>query len=276
MCFISVIIPTYNAGKTICKCLSTLLQQSFDDFEILIQDGGSTDNTLELVSHFKDKRIKVLSADDKGVYDAMNKAVSRSKGKWLYFLGSDDSLFSNKIFDIISASLRDSLSEVLYGDVKLLGNDGVIVGDSNGIYRGFTPAWELIFDNICHQAIFYKSNIFKEDRFRYELKYNVQADHVLNIKLASLYSFQYVPVVIANFQHGGMSTQLMDSYFSQDIGKILLEYYGFKLSNKRFYKSKNYIKNEARKLLKTGRLSSGIKGYLIYLLLKTNYNLKVK
>ncbi|UZJ66104.1 glycosyltransferase [Sphingobacterium sp. KU25419] len=154
MCFISVIIPTYNAGKTIYKCLSTLLQQSFEDFEILIQDGGSTDNTLELVSSFNDKRIRFLSENDKGVYDAMNKAVSRSKGKWLYFLGSDDTLFSNRIFDIISGSLRESLGEVLYGDVKLLGNGGVIVGDANGIYRGITPAWELIFDNICHQAIF--------------------------------------------------------------------------------------------------------------------------
>jgi glycosyltransferase involved in cell wall biosynthesis len=276
MCFISVIIPTYNAGKTIYKCLSTLLQQSFEDFEILIQDGGSTDNTLELVSSFNDKRIRFLSENDKGVYDAMNKAVSRSKGKWLYFLGSDDTLFSNRIFDIISGSLRESLGEVLYGDVKLLGNGGVIVGDANGIYRGITPAWELIFDNICHQAIFYKSSIFKEDGFMYELKYNVQADHILNIKLASIYSFQYVPIVIANFQHGGMSTQIMDSYFSKDISNILLEYYGFKLIDKRFYKSKNYIKNEAKKLLKTGRLSSGIKGYLIYLLLKMNYNLKEK
>lgn len=276
MCLISIIIPTYNAAKTISECLATLLRQSFKDFEILIQDGGSTDKTLELISDIHDNRIKVVSEKDQGVYDAMNRAVLRSEGKWLYFLGSDDSLYSQNVLEIISAELQKNSTGVIYGDVKLIGKGGVLKGDSKGLYRGETPVEELIFDNICHQAMFYNSSIFIEDGWRYELKYNVQADHILNIKLASIYPFEYISEIIANFQHGGISSQINDSSFSKEIGGVLLQYYGNQLSNKRFFRSKSHIRNGAKNLLKNKMFSSGIKGYLIYLMLKVNYALANK
>lgn len=276
MCFISIIIPTFNAGSTISSCLTTLLRQSFKDFEILIQDGGSTDNTLDLISNINDNRIKVISEKDKGVYDAMNKALLRSSGEWFYFLGSDDSLFSENILDIISVELRKTSASLVYGDVKLIGENGILKGDIDDIYRGFTSVDELIFDNICHQAIFYKSSIFNEDNWRYELQYNVQADHILNIKLASIYPFRYIPLVIANFKHGGISTQVIDSYFSKDIGCVLIQYFGYQLLNNRFYRSKTYIKKGAIKFLSKRDFSPGIKGYIIYLVLKLSHLFKVK
>jgi len=268
MCFISIIIPTFNSAKTISNCLNSILLQSFTNYEVLIQDSCSTDNTLAIVSSYNDPRIKVVSDKDLGVYDAMNKAISRSQGDWLYFLGSDDSLYNSNVLESVSKHLLITEAVVVYGDVKLIGEGGVLKGDENGLYRGITPTEELFTHNICHQAIFYKSIDIKNNNFQYELKYPIQADHMFNIKMASQFTFEYIPIVVANFQHGGISSQVTDFNFASDIGKVLLDYYGKALADKKFYRYKSIIKKTAKKQLKKGNIISSFKGYIIYFKLK--------
>src|SRR5947209_4479772 len=90
-CLISVIIPTFNLKACIRKCLESLREQTFRDFEILVIDGGSTDGTIKIVQEFASSfpRLTWRSEKDRGVYDAMNKGVAMARGDWVYFLGSD-------------------------------------------------------------------------------------------------------------------------------------------------------------------------------------------
>lgn len=270
MSCISIVIPTFNSEKTIESCLTTVLEQSFTDYEILIQDGGSTDNTLAILSNLKDSRIKIVSQKDLGIYDAMNKAITRSNGEWLYFLGSDDTLYQKNVLELVHERLLKSSAAIVYGDVKLIGNDGDLKGDENNFYRGYTPIEELIENNICHQAIFYRSSIIKKNCLLYDLNYPIQADHILNIKMSSRFRFEYIPLVIANFQQEGTSSRVTDDNFANDIGIIILTYFGIKLTDKKFYKYKSIIKKSAKKELMKGNIVSSIKGYLIYLKLKFN------
>lgn len=268
MCYISIIIPTFNAEKTILNCLNSILCQSFKDYEILIQDGNSSDNTLGLLSKFTDPRIKIISELDNGVYDAMNKAILRAGGEWIYFLGSDDSLYSPKVLENMVEKLFKSKASVVYGDVKLVGDGGAITGDKNNIYRGFTPIEDLITHNICHQAIFYRFSDLKNSGLSYEPYYPVQADHMLNIKMSANYSFEYVPQIIANFQHGGISSQYTDHRFKADLGIVLLNTFENQLFKKKFLRYRSTIRKASWQELKTGRMLSAFKGCLIYIKLK--------
>ncbi len=91
--FFSIIIPTFNSGNCIKGALQSVCQQRFTNYEIIIVDGLSTDDTLEKVNVFYNKygseRIIVKSEKDDGIYDAMNKDYM-ARGEFVYFMGSDD------------------------------------------------------------------------------------------------------------------------------------------------------------------------------------------
>ena len=86
----SIIIPTFNAAKTLSASLESVINQSCQQFELLIVDGISTDDTLSVVKKYAalSANIKWVSEKDNGIYDAMNKSIKMAKGEWLFFLGS--------------------------------------------------------------------------------------------------------------------------------------------------------------------------------------------
>lgn len=88
--FFSVIIPLYNKEKYIALTIERCLNQTFKDFEIIIVNDGSNDNSLELITSFNDKRIKIFSTENNGVSAARNLGISKSIGEYLVFLDADD------------------------------------------------------------------------------------------------------------------------------------------------------------------------------------------
>lgn len=88
---ISVIIPLYNKAHTIVNTLNTVFKQTYQDFEVVIVNDGSTDNGVEVIKkHFSDPRIRIINQSNAGVSAARNKGVKESKGKWISFLDGDD------------------------------------------------------------------------------------------------------------------------------------------------------------------------------------------
>ncbi len=98
---VSIIIPTYNSAKTLSKCLDSLVNQTFQNFEVIILDGKSSDDTVSISLRYTDifKNIRLISERDKGIYHAMNKGIEMAKGEWLYFLGSDDYILENSTLE---------------------------------------------------------------------------------------------------------------------------------------------------------------------------------
>jgi len=208
MPFFSIIIPTYNSGRTLQKCLESVINQTFSDFEILIMDGISTDNTMEIVKGFNDERIKFFSEKDEGVYDAMNKGINRANGEWLYFLGSDDELYDEYILDKVYNKTIQTNYDFVYGNVlKVL---------SNIIYDNEFDLKKLFYKNICHQAIFFNKRLFDKTGL-YNIKYKSRADYALNIHIFSNdYKIMYIPLIIARFNEGGFSSNYFDLEFWND------------------------------------------------------------
>ena len=90
--FFSIIIPVYNAGKLLMECLSSVSKQSFEDFEVIVVDDGSTDNSSAICDYFvkRDCRISVICQKNRGVSAARNLGLSLAKGKYVIFIDSDD------------------------------------------------------------------------------------------------------------------------------------------------------------------------------------------
>jgi glycosyltransferase involved in cell wall biosynthesis len=198
---LSIIIPTFNSALTVAETLDSILGQSFSDWEVLVMDGMSKDETAAIVSTYaqQEKRIKLHTEKDKGVYDAMNKGITASQGTYLYFLGSDD-VFLNKdtlttLFDQVSPDV-----DVFYGNVQFKG--------SGRIYSGASSIEKLVYQqiSICHQAIFYARNVF--DRLGdYDLNYHIHADYDFNIRCFrddSLH-IQFIDQIVAIFNEQGLS-----------------------------------------------------------------------
>lgn len=94
---ISIYIPVYNGSKFIKRCIDSILSQSFKDFELIIVDDGSMDNTVELIKEYKDERIKLYSLTHQGIVEASNFALSKCTGKYIARIDSDDIMTENRL-----------------------------------------------------------------------------------------------------------------------------------------------------------------------------------
>lgn len=198
---LSIIIPTYNAEATVMATLDSIMRQSFDDWEIWIMDGASTDKTPELVEDLVSKMTHVhwVSEKDKGVYDAMNKGIQKANGEYLYFMGSDDVFYNDDTLEQLFTQVHPQ-SDFIYGNVKFKG--------SGKIHSGPSSLDRLVFEqvSICHQAIFYKNTIFQTIG-TYNTEYFIHADYDLNIRCFRHDPFviQYIDQIVAIFNEQGLS-----------------------------------------------------------------------
>ncbi|MEQ3657273.1 MAG: glycosyltransferase family 2 protein [Dokdonia sp.] len=198
---LSIIIPTFNAAQTVVATLESVLAQRFDDWEVWIMDGASTDQTPMLVEAIiaKSDRMHWVSEKDKGVYDAMNKGIEKASGEYLYFMGSDDIFYNDKTLEKLFAQVHTQ-TDIFYGNVKFKGNGKVHSGPSS--------LDRLVFEqvSICHQAIFYKHSVFKTIGL-YNTEYFIHADYDFNIRCFrnDQLSIQYIDQIVAIFNEQGLS-----------------------------------------------------------------------
>ena len=144
---ISIIVCTYNSEKTIERCLNSILLQTYKHYEIIVQDGFSDDDTCLIVSRKTNNQALVRSEKDTGIYDAFNKAILRTAGKYVIFLNSDDYFFSNDTLANLVLVAEASGADAVYGGVKFVNAKGLVIRDwrSSNISRfklslGIVPA----------------------------------------------------------------------------------------------------------------------------------------
>jgi len=227
---LSIIIPTYNSIISIERCLESISKQSVKDVEIVVQDGGSTDGTIEALLLFRDQHpefgVSVFQEQDGGVYDAMNKGMAHAQGEWLYFLGSDDELHDEFVFEQVFSFIERSQFDVIYGDVHVRGDAGW--APDNAIYDGRFDLRKLLRTNICHQAIFYRATFVKEYIGCFECRYVVCADWDFNLRCWARKEMGYCSRIIANFYGGGISSaELAHNVFGDEFLKNTMKYFQF-------------------------------------------------
>jgi glycosyltransferase involved in cell wall biosynthesis len=114
MPLISVIIPAYNAEKTISETIQSLQQQTFSDLEIIVINDGSTDKTLELLQSIDEPRLKVFSFENGGLPVARNRGIERATGEFITFIDADDLWTPDKLADQLAALQQNPQAGVAY------------------------------------------------------------------------------------------------------------------------------------------------------------------
>ena len=213
----SIITPTYNCGQKLERTIESVLTQNPELFEYLIVDGASTDETIKVIEQYGNA-VRLISERDQGIYDAFNKGIAATTGKYLYFLGAGDRLRPN-ILAQIKEFIPDSAPTLLYGNIYFCNEDSGYVVD----YARFN----LRVSNICHQAIFYERTIFALEG-RYELKYATFADWALNLKCFANPGIKkkVVPLLVAEYEGGGLSARQRDRAFIYDLPGLLIKHFG--------------------------------------------------
>lgn len=197
---ISIIIATYNSAVTISTALESVCKQSLQNWECIIVDGLSSDNTLQIVADYekKDSRFRHLSGKDSGVFDALNKGVKIAKGEWIYVLGSDDELTVDGLSILVAA--MDDDSSVGYGDAIALYPDGKT-------RKIRTKPLSYIKYNMVtsHQAMIVRKSVMEEFGY-FDLRFKLCADFDLFQKIyLNGRNFKYVKASIAYYGMSGLS-----------------------------------------------------------------------
>ncbi len=169
----SIITVTWNAASVIAPTLRSVERQTSTDYEMLIIDGASTDDTLRIVKQASIASLRVFSEPDNGLYDAMNKGISRARGRYLIFLNAGDAFADDTVL-VRLAMLTTEDPGVIYGQTQLVDKNREVVGK-----RHLTAPKRLTVDSflkgmvVCHQAFVARSDLVPQ----YDLRYRLSADY---------------------------------------------------------------------------------------------------
>ncbi len=196
---VSVVIPLYNSEKTIQSSIDSVLNQTFSDFELIIINDGSTDQSLDIVKAFQDKRLHILSFQNSGAAAARNRGIANAKGHYIAFLDADDLWTPDKLIDQVSAFKKNPDTGLVYSWSDYIDKNGnsicpgkrVITSDdieetygklliSNFLENGSTP---LIPKSILDDVGYFNEAL------------NSSQDLDLYLRIAAKYNFIAVPKV---------------------------------------------------------------------------------
>lgn len=199
----SVITVCFNSAAVLPRAMQSLQAQTCTDYEWVVVDGASHDATMDIVRSFSGAPVNALSEPDGGIYDAMNKAVARARGDYLYFLNSDDALAAP---DVLAQAARaiDAAGQpgLLVGRVRFVAASG----SSLRSYAHIAPH-TVLFDSLCHQAVFARRSLF--ERFGgFDTAYRLAADfdwlaRVVRARVPVAHS----ELIVADFSAGGAHAQ---------------------------------------------------------------------
>lgn len=245
----SIITVTWNAAGVITPTLRSVSEQSFTDYEYLVIDGASTDSTLDLVRDAGINGTRIISEPDKGLYDAMNKAIAHATGTYLIFLNAGDRFASPASLERIAAQAADNPG-VIYGQTQLVDATGNVVGK-----RHLTAPEHLTADSfkrgmlVCHQAFVARRDL----AVPYNLTYRFSADYDWCIRvLQSSPANAYVgDEAIISFLTDGLTDKNHKASLKERY-RIMCHYYGTVPTVLRHLSFiPRYIINKIRRSIKT-------------------------
>ncbi len=209
---ISVVTVTYNSEKTVEDTIKSVLSQEYKDYEYLVVDGGSKDNTVEIIKKYEplfEGRMRWISEKDKGMYDGINKGIKMATGDVVGIINSDDFYHRTDIFDKINEAFVENPGvEAIYGDVRFVNPDNLEKTVRYYSSKNWAP-WRFRFGFMpAHPSFFtYRENFEKYGYYQYD--YHIGADYELLIR--HLYTnkvpYKYIPLDFMKMRTGGRSTE---------------------------------------------------------------------
>lgn len=223
----SIITVTYNAGKVLEDTIQSVVFQTYRNVEYIIVDGGSTDNTLDVVHKYQERISKVISEPDKGLYDAMNKGIRMATGDYLCFLNAGDELHENETLQKIVYTLKGKeLPDVIYGETAIVDEEGHFLH----MRRLSTPEhlhWKSFKEGmlVCHQAFLTRRELALANP--YDLRYRFSADFDWCIRIMKQSkNLHNTHLTLIDYLNEGMTTQNHKASLKERF-RIMTKHYGW-------------------------------------------------
>lgn len=221
----SIITVTYNAEKVIEETIQSVITQSYKNYEYIIIDGASKDNTLSVIDKYKDMISNVVSEPDKGLYDAMNKGIAAATGDYLCFLNAGDSFHEDDTLQLMVHSIDDNeLPDVLYGETAIVNKEGHFLH----MRRLQTPeklTWKSFKQGmlVCHQAFFAKRSLAES----FDLSYRFSADFDWCIRvMKKAKTLHNTHITVIDYLDEGLTTQNHKASLKERF-RIMAKHYGW-------------------------------------------------
>ncbi|MBU1963501.1 glycosyltransferase, partial [Patescibacteria group bacterium] len=199
--FFSIITVVYNGEEEIASTIKSLINQDNNNFEFIIIDGNSTDATVPIIKRYKDNIDIMVSEADNGIYDAMNRAIKRAAGQYIFFLNCGDRFCNDQVLSKVKENINNN-AEIYYGDIiieKSSREKKLIKQENKSPENYFQPG-------ITQQSFFVHCDVFKKIGV-FDPDYPVAADYEwLARAVKNKISFQYLGMPFATFKIGGVST----------------------------------------------------------------------
>ncbi|AUS05828.1 glycosyltransferase family 2 protein [Pseudotamlana carrageenivorans] len=215
---ITLITATYNSETSIKTCIESVISQDYPEVEHLIIDGASTDNTLLIVKDLQKKHnhITLISEPDQGIYDALNKGISKATGEVIGFVHSDDFLASEHVLSEIALQFKKEICDGVYGDLEYVDKQ-----NTNKVIRywkscNFTPDMLKKGWMPAHPTLFLKKEIYKKHGI-FDLNFKIAADYdfILRIFKDEHLKFSYLPMVLTKMRTGGASNRSLKNIITK-------------------------------------------------------------
>ncbi len=207
---LSIIIATYNSDKTLKKTLKSLLNQTFTNFELIIIDGLSKDNTVEIIKNFEPafKAMNIayywISESDSGIYDAWNKGLEKVTSNWVAFLGSDDTYYQNALHQYQLAITKNPTANYICSKVELINDRETVLKIIGNQYNAKQMRRYM---NIAHVGSFHKMDLFHENG-NFSRNYKIAGDYEFFIRNADAINGVFIDRITAKMLNEGVSNNL--------------------------------------------------------------------
>lgn len=193
---VSIITPSFNQGAYIEETINSVLDQGYPNVEYIVVDGGSTDNTLDILRKY-DQKITWLSEKDNGQADAINKGIRMTEGKIVAWLNSDDVYLPGAIQRVVDCFHQHPNIKMVYGKSHFIDTNGKIVG------RYPTEPFDFerlaMFNFICQPSAFFKRDAF-DDVGKLNLGLHYVLDYDLWIRIAQKFKVKYLPEFLSSYR----------------------------------------------------------------------------
>jgi glycosyltransferase involved in cell wall biosynthesis len=215
-------MPVYNAGEYVREAIQSLLDQTFQDFELIVIDDGSEDNSLAIIRSFVDDRIKVLSHHlNIGNYPCRNEGIAISKGKYICAMDADDVALKNRLE-------RQYIFMENHPKIGLAGSGFRYYGNNQDIFRdsNYERIKINLLRNNCfiHPTIIVRNDLIKKHKLYYDEKYFYAADYDLIVRAARCFYITNINEVLLLYRrHAKQVTSLHRSMQAEFAGDISVE-----------------------------------------------------
>lgn len=205
---ISVVTAVFNRCATVAQAIESVQAQSHPDVEHIVQDGGSTDGTLDEIARLNDSGISLVSGPDGGIYDAINRGIARSNGDVIGLMHSDDFYAHDRVLERVAAAFADPAIDGVYGDLDYVAArdpSQVIRHWKSGHYdpaklaRGWMPPHPTLY---LRRAVFERWGL-------YDTSFRISADYDAMLRFLARGGIRlaYLPEVLVKMRVGGESNR---------------------------------------------------------------------